>query len=60
MTQQVQNDTEFTFNLFAADLNIIFGALGEAPHRVADPIIQKLQQQIKLQLDAAAQAAHKP
>lgn len=51
MTQQVQNDTEFNFTLTAADLNILFSALGEMPHRISDPLIQKLQKQIQDQLN---------
>ena len=56
MTQQVQNDTEFTFVLTAADLNVLFGGLGEMPHRISDPLIQKLQQQIQNQLDKSKPA----
>lgn len=40
-------------NLTVAELNVIFAALQELPHRVADPIIKRILQQAQSQLGNA-------
>ena len=39
-------DREFALTLTAAECNVVFNALSEAPYRIAAPIIDKMRQQI--------------
>jgi hypothetical protein len=45
-----QQVPEVTLNVNVNELNVIMGALQELPHRVVDPLLQKLFQQARAQL----------
>lgn len=44
------DDTEITLKLTVAQINVILGALGEAPFRVAQPLVAAIQEQASPQL----------
>ena len=50
IVENQQVDPEVTLNVNVNELNIIMGALQELPHRVVDPLLQKLFQQARAQL----------
>jgi hypothetical protein len=50
LVENQQVDPEVTLNVNVNELNIIMGALQELPHRVVDPLLQKLFQQARAQL----------
>ncbi len=50
IVENQQVDPEVTLKVNVNELNIIMGALQELPHRVVDPLLQKLFQQARAQL----------
>jgi hypothetical protein len=50
LVENQQVDPEVTLNVNVNELNVIMGALQELPHRVVDPLLQKLFQQARAQL----------
>lgn len=49
--QQQQQPPMLNFTLSVDDTNLIFRALGEIPHRIADPLMRNLMQQAQTQLE---------
>jgi hypothetical protein len=47
------DDIQINLTLTVAQINVILGVLGEAPFRVAQPLIQSVQEQAQPQLQAA-------
>lgn len=47
------SDMNFNFSLTDEEANVILSALGELPAKVAIPIINKLHEQARFQIDAA-------
>lgn len=43
----IDANQELTLKLTAQECNVLFGALGELPYRVSQPLIDKLRQQIR-------------
>lgn len=50
------NDLELTFKITYAEANAIIAGLQELPAKVANPIIQKLQEQAKPQIPKPEEA----
>jgi len=48
----------FNFSLTSEEANVVLTALGELPVKVALPIINKLHEQARFQLEAAEKAAN--
>ena len=49
--QQQQQPPMLNFTLSVDEVNIIFRALGELPHRVSDPVIRNVMQQAQAQIE---------
>lgn len=46
-----QNEQNVNIQLTVNEVNVILGALGEIPHRVADPVLKKVLGQAQAQLN---------
>ena len=53
MNQPVEPNTPFTITLEAQQWNAVLGAMGEAPYRVAAPLVQAISQQLQSQAPEA-------
>jgi hypothetical protein len=49
--QQQKEEVKVTIEINVNELNVIFAALQELPHRVADPILKKVFEQAQKQLN---------
>jgi hypothetical protein len=49
--QQQKEEVKVTIQINVNELNVIFAALQELPHRVADPILKKVFEQAQKQLN---------
>ena len=49
--QQQQQPPMLNFTMSVDEVNIIFRALGELPHRVYDPVIRNVMQQAQAQIE---------
>jgi hypothetical protein len=49
--QQAQQPPMLNFQLSVDEVNLIFRALGELPHRVSDPVIRNVMQQAQAQIE---------
>lgn len=49
--QQPQQPPMLNFTLSVDEVNIIFRALGELPHRVSDPVIRNVMAQAQAQIE---------
>jgi hypothetical protein len=59
--QPIQPDQPITITLDAQQWNMVLGALGEAPWRLASPLINRIMEQIQaVQQSPAAPRAAKP
>lgn len=59
----MQSDQPVTVTLAAQDWNVVLGALGEAPYRLAAPVVQRIMEQVQEQHPPAAKpngADHAP
>lgn len=61
MTQQQELPvSEFTLVFSPAETNFILAALGDRPFKESAPLIQKIQNVCRTQIQAAEQAKHAP
>jgi hypothetical protein len=56
----LQPDQSITITLEAQAWNVVLAALGEAPYRVAAPLINRIMEQVQAQQSPAAPLAAKP
>lgn len=49
--QQAQQPPMLNFQLSVDEVNLIFRALSELPHRVSDPVIRNVMQQAQAQIE---------
>ena len=58
--EPMQPDHPIAITLEAQQWNIVLGALGEAPWRLSNPVIQKIVEQVQTQQPPAAPLVAKP
>jgi hypothetical protein len=56
----MQSDLPVTITLAAQDWNTVLGALGEAPYRLAAPVVQRIVEQVQQQQAPPLASAAQP